>query len=232
MDRILVVVFDSENKAYEGKKALQELAKEGSIGLYAFAVLAKQSDGTAIIKQGDDAGPIGTLAGTSFGALVGLLGGPAGLLAGAAAGMGAGSVVDFANLGIGEDFIDDVTKVLKPNKVALVADVDEDWIAPVDTRMETIGGTVFRRALAEVKDQIREENVNAMKADLAQMKAEQAQARADQKARIQEKVSQLDGKIQNQMQKIKDLRDAARVQAQAKADVLKAKAAAARTRAS
>jgi Protein of unknown function (DUF1269) len=160
------------------------------------------------------------------------LGGPVGLAIGATGGLAVGAAAALNNARIGEDFIDDVTKVLKPNKVALVADVDEDWIAPVDTRMETIGGTVFRRALAEVKDQIREENVNAMKADLAQMKAEQAQARADQKARIQEKVSQLDGKIQNQMQKIKDLRDAARVQAQAKADVLKAKAAAARTRAS
>jgi uncharacterized membrane protein len=47
---MLVVVFDSENKAYEGKKALQQLASEGSIGLYAYAVLAKQADGTATIK--------------------------------------------------------------------------------------------------------------------------------------------------------------------------------------
>lgn len=232
MDRMLVVVFDSENKAYEGKKALQQLASEGSIGLYAYAVLAKQADGTATIKQGDDAGPISTLVGTSFGALLGLLGGPAGMLVGAAAGMGAGAGVDFANLGIGKDFIDDVTKVLKPNKVALVAEIEEDWIAPVDTRMEAIGGTVFRRALAEVKSQIREENVNAMKADLAQMKAEIAQAKADQKARIQEKVSQLDSKIQTQMQKIKDLNEGARLQAQAKANVLQAKAAAARTRTS
>ena len=232
MDRMLVVVFDSENKAYEGKTALQQLASEGSIGLYAYAVLAKQADGTATIKQGDDAGPIATLAGTSFGALVGLLGGPAGMLVGAAAGMGAGAGVAIADLGIGEDFIDDVTKVLKPNKVALVAEVEEDWIAPVDTRMEAIGGTVFRRALAEVQSQIREENVNAMKADLAQMKAEIAQAKADQKAKIQEKVSQLDSKIQTQVQKIKDLNEGARLQAQAKANVLQAKAAAARTRAS
>lgn len=232
MDRMLVVIFDSENKAYEGRKALQELASEGSIGLYAQAVLAKQADGRATIKQGDNAGPLGTLAGTSFGALIGLLGGPVGMLAGAAAGMTTGAVVDFANLGIGEDFIDDVSKVLQPNKVALIAEIDEDWIAPVDTRMEAIGGTVFRRALAEVQDRIREENVNAMKADLAQMKAEHAQAKADQKARIEAKVKQLDAKIHSQMEKMKGLREAARVQAQAKADVLKAKAAAARTRAS
>jgi uncharacterized membrane protein len=232
MDRMLVVVFDNENKAYEGKKALLRLADEGSIGLYAYAVLAKQSDGTATIKQGDSAGPLATLVGTSFGSLIGLLGGPAGMLVGAAAGMSAGAGMDFANLGIGEDFIDDVTKVLKPNTVALVAEVEEDWVAPVDSRMEAIGGNVFRRSLAEVTNQIHEENVEAMKADLAQMKAEHAEAKADQKAKLQEKVNQLDARIQTQMRKIKDRTEAAQAQAKAKAEVLTARAAAARAKAS
>ncbi len=232
MDRMLVVVFDSENKAYEGKKALQQLADEGSIGLYAYAVLAKQADGTATIKQGDNAGPIATLLGTSFGSLIGLLGGPAGMAVGAAAGMSAGAGMDFANLGIGEDFLDDVTKVLKPNKFALVAEVEEDWVAPVDSRMEAIGGTVFRRALAEVTNQIHDENVAAMKADVAQMKAEHAEAKADQKAKLQEKINQLDARIQTQMRKIKDRTEAAQAQAKAKAEVLKARAAAARAKAS
>ena len=232
MDRMLVVVFDSENKAYEGKKALQQLADEGSVGLYAYAVLAKQPDGTATIKQGDNAGPLATLVGTSFGSLIGMLGGPAGMMVGAAAGMGAGAGMDFANLGIGEDFLDDVTKELKPNKFALVAEVEEDWVAPVDSRMEAIGGTVFRRSLAEVQNQIHEENVAAMKADLAQMKAEHAETRADQKAKLQEKINQLDARIQTQMQKIKDRTEAAQAQAKAKAEVLKAKAAVARAKAS
>jgi uncharacterized membrane protein len=232
MDRMIVVVFDSENKAYEGKKALKQLADEGSIGLYAYAVLNKNPDGTASIKKGDTAGPLGTLLGTSFGSLIGLLGGPAGMLVGAAAGMGAGAGMDFANLGFGEDFIDDVTKVLKPNKFALVAEVEEDWVAPVDSRMEAIGGTVFRRSLAEVTNKIHEENVAAMKADLAQMKAEHAEVKADQKAKLQEKINQLDSKIQTQMRKIKDRTETAQAQAKAKADVLKARAAAARAKAS
>ena len=154
------------------------------------------------------------------------------MLVGAAAGMSAGAVMDFSNLGIGEDFIDDVSKVLKPNKVALVAEVEEDWVTPVDTRMEAIGGTVFRRALSEVTSQIHEERVTAMKADLAQMKAEQAQAKAEHKAKLNEKINQLDAKIQAQMQKTIERLDAAKQQAQAKANVLKERAAAARARAS
>lgn len=54
MDRMLVVVFDNETKAYEGKKALLQLDGEGSLSVYAYAVLAKYADGTATVKQGDD----------------------------------------------------------------------------------------------------------------------------------------------------------------------------------
>jgi|SRR5579864_6469424 len=232
MDRMLVVVFDNEAQAYEGKKALLQLDAEGSISVYAYAVLAKRADGTVSVKQGDEAGPIGTLLGTSFGSLIGLLGGPAGMAIGAAAGMAAGGAADLNNARIGEDFIDDVTKVLLPNRVAVVAEIEEDWTTPVDTHMEPIGGIVFRRALSDVKQTIHEENVNAMKADLAQMKAEYAKAHADRKAKLQEKINQLDTKIQVQLQKAKDGREAAERQAQAKVQVLKAKAAAARSKAS
>jgi uncharacterized membrane protein len=232
MDRMLVVVFDSESKAYEGKRALQQLDGEGSISVYAYAVLAKNADGTTTLKQGDDLGPIGTLLGTSFGSLIGLLGGPAGAIIGAAAGLGAGSAADLDNARIGGDYIDDVAKVLLPNRVALVAEIEEDWTTPVDTRMEAIGGTVFRRSLSEVRDTVDNEEVAAMKADLAQMKAESAKAHADRKAKLQEKINQLDSKIQTQLQKAKEKRQAAERQAQAKVQLLKAKAEAAKAKAS
>ena len=232
MDRMLVVVFDSESKAYEGKRALQQLDGEGSISVYAYAVLAKNADGTTSLKQGDDLGPIGTLLGTSFGSLIGLLGGPAGAAIGAAAGLGAGSAADLDNARIGADFIDDVAGELLPNRVALVAEIEEDWTTPVDTRMEAIGGTVFRRSLSEVKDTVDNEEVAAMKADLAQMKAESAKAHADRKAKLQEKINQLDSKIQAQLQRDKEKREAAEHQAQAKVQLLKAKAEAAKAKAS
>ena len=53
MDRMLVVVFDNESKAWEGKNALVQLDDEGSIGLWAYAVVTKKADGTATVKQGE-----------------------------------------------------------------------------------------------------------------------------------------------------------------------------------
>jgi uncharacterized membrane protein len=179
MDRMLVVVFDNEAKAYEGKRALLQLDSEGSISAYSYAVLAKQADGKATIKQGDDSGPLGTLANTAVGSLVGLLGGPLGVAVGATTGALVGSAYDLNNARVGDDFIDDVNKQLGPNKVALIAEIEEDWTTPVDTRMEALGGNVYRRSLSEVKQTQHEENVAALKADVAQMKAEQAKASAD-----------------------------------------------------
>jgi uncharacterized membrane protein len=224
MDRMLVVVFDTEIKAYEGKKALLQLDNEGSIAVYAYAVVAKNANGTATVKQGDDAGPLGTLVGTSLGSLIGLLGGPAGLAIGATVGLLAGGTADLNNARISDDFIDDVNKDLLPNRFAVVAEIEEDWTTPVDIRMEAIGGIVFRRALSDVKDTIHDENVAAMKADIAQMKAEHAKARADRKGKLQEKINQLDSKIQVRLEKAKVQRKAAEVRAQAKAEVLKTKA--------
>src|SRR5215831_800336 len=221
MDRMLVVVFDNESKAYEGKNALLQLDGEGSIGVYGYAVLAKNSDGSASVKQGDDVGPIGSLVGTSLGSLIGVLAGPVGLAVGASAGLLAGGAVDVSNTGIGYDFIDDVSRVLLPNRVAVIAEIDEEWTTPVDTRMEAIGGTVFRRALSEVKEQIQEENVAAMKADLDKLKSEYAKAHAERKAKLQEKINQLDSKIQAQAQNAKDRREALQRRAQAKVQVLK-----------
>ena len=232
MDRMLVVVFDNEAKAYAGREALLQLDDEGSITVYAYAVVAKQADGTATIKQGDDSGPIGTLLGTSLGTLIGVLGGPVGVAIGASAGLAAGGAVDINQTRVGYDFIDDVSKFLTPNKSAVVAEIDEEWATPVDTRMEAIGGTVFRRALSEVEETVNNEDVAALKADLAQLKAEHAKAHADRKTKLQEKINQLDSKIQTQLQKAKERREAAERQAQAKVQVLKAKAAAAKAKAS
>jgi uncharacterized membrane protein len=232
MDRMLVVIFPNESKAYEGKTALQQLDDEGSVGVYGYAVLAKNPDGTASVKQGDDVGPVGTLVGTALGSLIGVLGGPVGVAAGAAAGMAVGSSVDLNNTRVGADFIDDVQKFLVPPNVALIAEVDEEWTTPVDTRMEAIGGNVFRRALSDVEDTVDSEDVAAMKADLAQLKAEHAKAQADRKAKLQEKINQLDSKIQAQLQRAKERREATQRKAQAKVQALKAKADTARSKVS
>src|SRR5260370_38250137 len=138
MDRMLVVVFDSERKADEGEKALLQLDAEGSIRVSGYAVVAKNADGTSTTKQGDDVGPLGTLVGTTLGSLIGVLFGPVGLAIGATAGFTGGATADLYNSGVSYDFIDDVSQIRLPSKVAVVAELEEDWTTAGDTAEEAI----------------------------------------------------------------------------------------------
>src|SRR5260370_24501284 len=105
MDRMLVTVFNDEAQAYEGKKALLQLDNEGSISVYGYAIVKKNSDGSSTVKQSDDDVPLGTLAGTSLGALVGILGGPAGMAIGATLGLTGGVSAGVSNPRVGGSYI-------------------------------------------------------------------------------------------------------------------------------
>lgn len=184
-------------------------------------MVLKHADGSISVKEQDDFGPVGTLLGTSLGALIGVLGGPAGLAIGATAGLTLGSLVDVDNLLVGEDFLEEVTKSLTPNKVALVAQVEETWTTPVDTRMEALGGTVFRRSLAEVRQDIQDRDIAAMKADVAQLKEETKTANADRKATLQKKIAALETKIDAKQVEAKERRKAFEARQESKKEVLK-----------
>ena len=231
MDRMLVVVFDNQSKAYEGNQVLQQLDGDGSISVYRHALVAKNPDGTTTVRQSDDQGPLGTLVGTLLGGLIGLPGGPTGFGIGAAVGFVGGATADLNKARIGDDFIVDVAKVLSPNRAAVVAEIEEDSNTPVDIRMEAIGGRVFRRALSDIRHTLHDEKIAAIKADLAQMTAEHAKADADRKAKLQENINQLESKLQAWLEEDKERREAAEREAHAKAEILKAKAAIAKARA-
>ena len=172
MNKMIVTIFNDEKNAYEGLKALKTLHTEGSLALHAAVVIAKDAEGRISVKQTDDSGPVGTIFGLTMGALLGLLGGPGGVAAAATAGAVTGSLFDLAALGVGEDFLAEVSQNLTSGKVAVVADVDEEWVTPLDTRMEALGGVVFRRARAEFIDAKIEQEMAADRAEFAELKAE------------------------------------------------------------
>ena len=86
MEKMIVTIFETEPKAYDGMFALHQLDSEGTITVHAGAVVRKNSDGTVDLLKADDEFPIGAVGGTAIGGLIGLLGGPVGVLVGATSG--------------------------------------------------------------------------------------------------------------------------------------------------
>jgi uncharacterized membrane protein len=225
MEKMLVVVFDSEAKAYEASRGLNQLDLEGSIAIHAESVISKEANGTVKVKQAEGDFPIRTITGTAIGSLIGILGGPVGVAVGAGAGMLAGSFSDLFVAGVDSDFLAEVSTILTPGKHAIVADISEEWVTPIDTRMEALNGVVFRttsRAFAQDQTALAE---SELRAQIDQLRAEHARARAEHKAKLQAKIDALHTKLQSKLDLAKQRSEQIKQETEAKVNALQKKAA-------
>ena len=171
--------------AFEGLTALKDLHRDGDITLYASTVIAKDAAGVVATRQEADRGPVGTLVGIVTGGLVGLLGGPVGVAVGAYVGGFGGLMYDLFKVGISGDFIDEVAASLTPGKAAVIADIDETWVTPIDTRLGALGGTTFRHIQGEVIDAELTRETDAARAELEQLGAEVRETSGEARANVE-----------------------------------------------
>ena len=193
---MLVAVFDNENKAFEGLSSLKDLHKKGDITLYATAVVSKNEKGELRLNTAADQGPVGTATGLFTGSLIGLLGGPIGLAVGAATGTVAGLIFDMSSDDINTTFVDEVSNALTKGKTAVIAEIDETWTVPVDTRLEALNAMVFRRLTYEVAEDQWARESEAIDAEFRNLKEELKQAREEDKAAIKSAMTKLQNKAQ------------------------------------
>ena len=221
MDKMIVTVFDNEKQAYEAAQALRDLHFDGSVLVYSGAVINKDADGNVQLRAIDDEGPIGTAAGMAFGSLFGAIaGGPAGMLAGTAIGGWTGLFADAYNYDRGTAFVSEVGDRLDAGKCALVVQVDEAWMAPVDARLEALGGEVFRRDLERVEAEQWVREIEAEERALGELDAELEQACEETRAELQAKVDAARDRLEQTRNNVQAKFDAFKAEAEAKADAL------------
>jgi uncharacterized membrane protein len=224
MERMLAVLFEDESKATEGSRALSELDSEGTISVYAKTLITKNPDGTISIKSGGDF-PILAVGGAGMGAIIGLLGGPIGVAIGAGAGAVMGALGDVYRYGIDEEFVREVSEKLTPGKWSIVSQISEERVTPLDSRMEALGGTVFRTDWQNVEDKRFARDVAALREDIAQLKLEQTRSQADQKAKLQTKIDKLEEKLHGKLHEAENRSEQLEKEAEAKIQALETKAA-------
>jgi len=222
MNKLLVAVFDTESAADAGLKALRSLHASGDITLYATGVLSRDAVGAVSVKKSLDPAGVGTATGLAVGSLIGLLGGPVGVLAGAAAGTVAGAVRDFWVAGVGLDFIEEASRCLLPGKVALVAEVEEEWVIPVDTALEALGARVFRRSRSEVAEAQFDRDIAAIQGEITALESEASQAAGAAKNRLHTQLAAARASLQGTVHRAGQQIDTLKQEAEAKAESLKA----------
>lgn len=226
MDKFIAVVFPDESKAYEGIKVLKELESDGSISLYGTAVIKRNKDGSGVTKVKETEGPVGTALGALIGGLLGVLGGPVG----ASIGMGAGAVVggarDLFELGVSKEFLDSFSGTLTAGKTAVLAEISEEWVTPLDTRMATLGATVMREPRGDFIEYDMHRRVEAQKAELAQRREERAAAKAEKmEGKLEDEIKHAEEKLRRIGDKALSRVEQYKIELDARVNALKEQAA-------
>jgi uncharacterized membrane protein len=221
MNKMLIAVFETETKAYEGLSALKGLHESGDITLYASAVINKDQNGQIKVKESADTGPIGTGVGMLTGSLIGLLGGPVGLAIGAFTGTMAGMLYDVDVDDTNYEFVDDVSAALGKGKTAVVCEIDETWTIPVDTKLQALDGLVFRRLRYEVEEEQLNREAEAISNEYQQLKEEFKEARDADKAKINASIENLKNKARAVSDHLKKRMDDSKSRFDAKVNAIK-----------
>ncbi len=227
MERILVAVFPGDARAYAGLRALEDMDRQGTITVYAAAVIATDEEGVTV-KEPADPGPLGTSVALLTGSLLGPLAGSVGIAVAAGAGTLGRVLYDLARIGVDEDFLTEVGDALRPGTAAVVAEVWEDRIAPVVARIAALGGTVLGRVRKEIVDGHIERDVAALRAELASLRAELASAPEEHRDHLEERIDAARTKLRAAQQRAKGALDTLTNESEAKIAYLEGRAAMAR----
>jgi uncharacterized membrane protein len=197
MSKFVVVILPNETSAYEGVRAFKSLHAENSLTVYSMAVVAKDNDGKILVRETDEIGAPNFALGALLGGLIGVFGGPVGIIAGVAGGALIGSMGDLFNLGLSAGFVEKVSTELAPGKTAVIAEIEEAWQTPLDTRMEELGGVVLRNWRSDFEDEQIALEITAARDSYEHLKEEYAHAADDTKTKLKAKVSEAKTQFEN-----------------------------------
>jgi len=208
MNKVIFVGFDTEQKAYEGDRALHDMHREGTLTLYNDAVVVKDPSGVVAVRRAPEGEPVGALGGMLTGGLIGLLGGPIGAAVGLGTGTLIGAAFDLTKEGIDRDFVEDAGTRLEPGKAAVIAEIDEQWQAPLDTRMDGLGGKLVRRTQTQIEDAYLEREIETAQKELASLESETlAEVTAAQTEKARKRAEKLQAKIDAMQRKVQEKED-------------------------
>src|SRR6478609_6077605 len=186
---VIAVSFEDDRSAYKALTLVEELDSQRRVSLGEAVVVVRAADGQVVAKDGAESSSMPATAGGGLtGLLLGVIGGPIGMLLGGAYGALAGSMFDLYDAGEAESALGAISSSVQLDHTALLAVVDESNTEIVDAAMADLGGTVVRRAVADVEAEIAAAEDAERKAKLEARKELDRARRESSKAAVDAKL--------------------------------------------
>jgi len=151
MSDLLVIGFESEEKAEAVRAKLFELQRSYLVEIEDAVVAVKHPDGSIKLNQMVNTTTMGAVSGGFWGMLIGalFLNPLIGAALGAAGGALSGALTDF---GLDDNFMRDIAQVLQPGSAALFVLLRKFTADKVLDELRGTGGTVLRTSLDRSKE--------------------------------------------------------------------------------
>ena len=146
--KFMAAIFEDDERAAQGERAVLSLKREGTLSVCGIAVVARGPAGQLSMIEAPNGPSTEALT-----ALLSKLSAAVSALPRQALGLltnleSWGDLVDF---GVTPNFIEGLAIALLPGKAAVIAEIEEDWITPLDQRIEAIGGHIMRTWRSELE---------------------------------------------------------------------------------
>lgn len=184
------VTFPDNATAYQTISELRDSSLIQSIT--AAALVERDQNGQLRVPEGDDSViGLGAAGGSLVGMLIGVIGGPLGMLLGVSSGALVGGLFDLNRADKVETALAEFGQAVQPGHNALVLQTDEPDTTALDGFVKGKGGTIIRRPLDEVVDELEAQQAAAeAAADAADAKLRE-QRREERKEKWDERVENL-----------------------------------------
>lgn len=155
MNQLIVVAFDHFSDARAAMASLRSLEKEGRVRFEDTAIVERDPDGTAHVKnEVSGTTETATVVGAVIGGLVSFVFPLAGIAIGAAAGAAIGAALE---RGVSADFVDEVKTTLQPGRSALFLVVKEADADATTAALRQFKGDIIQSNLdSEAEEALRE----------------------------------------------------------------------------
>lgn len=148
MEKLITIIFDSEERAIEASKAIEQLAVNKDIAVAELYIISKNEEGNVSVRDSQNKEISHSIINTLADGVIGLLGGPLTVLAGLTKGAFSKRINNRLRYSKVSKILQNDSRTITAGKTAIVAHIDEYWDIPLSMAIEPFDVKVKRFNIA------------------------------------------------------------------------------------
>ncbi len=145
MEKLIIIIFYSEETAIEASRAIEQLALNKDIAIAELYILSKNEQGNVTVRDAKNQEIFHSEINNSLaGNVISILGDPLNALAGLTTGTSTKGISNLLGYNKTSKMLKKASRIITAGKIAIVAHIDEYWEIPLNMALEQFDVNITR----------------------------------------------------------------------------------------